>query len=156
MWKKLYALKPFIFASIGVINTCIDFGVTIILIQILQPSTTIVLLSINTFAFLVGTINSYILNKTFTFQDQNSHSIQKILTFLLISLLSLVVNNIAFLTTLQLVSMQSQSAPLFWVIIAKIIATTSSLFVNYWGYTYFVFHNHPSSDTNPNNKINLQ
>ncbi len=139
IWLRLKDYKAVIFGLIGILNTSIDFTITLLLITLFQPTTVPILLGINTVAFVVANINSYLLNKRHTFQDTSSHRVTKILSFFSISLISLMLNNLVFLGIIQLLTPTQTTPSTLIVILAKLGATIFSLLVNYWGYKRIVF-----------------
>ncbi|MWV61333.1 GtrA family protein [Helicobacter saguini] len=68
MIKKLLNNTAIKYALVGVVNTCVGFGITILLTFLgIIPEIA------NVIGNAVGILNSYILNKKFTFKSQNTH-----------------------------------------------------------------------------------
>jgi glycosyltransferase involved in cell wall biosynthesis len=86
------------FMSVGVINTGIDFVVYILLTRI--PVIALSITAAKFLSFLSGTISSFILNRTWTFQIQSKVRLAEIIRFYSVVSISLVVNIVvmSFLT----------------------------------------------------------
>ncbi len=124
------------FMLIGVLNTLLDITITLLLSYFFQVSGGVELVVINSFAFCVALVNSYVLNKIFTFKDSSVSSGSKISKYVLISLLSLTLSNLVVYSITSYVMYQSS---LILIGIAKIFATGVSMISNYLGYKYWVF-----------------
>lgn len=69
MIKKLLNNSAILYAIVGVANTIVGFGVMVILTYFgLAPELA------NAIGTIAGVLNSYILNKKFTFKSQNTHT----------------------------------------------------------------------------------
>ncbi len=124
------------FAAIGVLNTVIDFSITLSLSYFLQATDGVSLIMINTFAFSIALINSYFLNKTFTFNDNDTTSVSKVIKYSIVSILSLVLSNIVLYAFTSIIM---YPISILIVFIGKIFATLVSMVSNYLGYQYLVF-----------------
>ena len=129
------------FIFIGLINTFIDFFVLNIEMLITGITSGIYMIILNSISFLCALINSYFLNKNWTFYDNdNKKQDKKFIHFFLVSLFSIIINNIIvyFITTFTtpIFSISTQ----LWANGAKFIATFFSLFCNFIGYKYLVFN----------------
>lgn len=78
------------FCIVGGINTAIDFSVFYLVFQILGTG---VLLA-NALAFTAATINSYLLNKFWTFADPEPHSRRKVMLFAGVALSGLALSSL--------------------------------------------------------------
>ena len=125
--KSLAGQKRVIrFGMVGGINTLIDFGVFLLLHYVFG----IWVMVAHVTGFCVATLNSYLLNKYWTFDDKSSHSPKQILTFLGISLAALVISS-------AIVYIGKDYMPAF---MAKILAIGVAMVWNYLGNRFFVFH----------------
>lgn len=117
----------FRFAIVGVLNTAIDYtiflglswvGVSIVLAQTLSYST--------------GTLNSYLLNRNWTFRERNlSGTWKPFVSFIMLNLITLG-------CTAALLSMLYQLTD--WTLpICKLLATLAGLVINYSGSRLWVF-----------------
>lgn len=110
--------KTFVrFCFVGGINTLIDIAIFSLLFYVLS----VPLLIANSLGFAAAVVNSYLLNKFWTYQDHTAHSGKKILGFVLIALVGLAISN----TTVWLL------APLITALGAKIVACGLSVVWNY-------------------------
>lgn len=129
------------FGIVGGINTGIDFLVLNILIYLTGITAGAELFVLNSISFSIAVINSYFLNKHWTFQDktQTEQEPIKFSRFLAISVVGVVING------LVITGITTSIAPLFglsavlWTNVAKLIATGVSLIWNFIGYKFFVF-----------------
>src|SRR3989338_8311081 len=129
------------FIIVGGINTSIDFLILNILIYITGITAGVELFILNCISFSVAVINSYFMNKHWTFEDKTKTEQEpvKFSQFLAVSIVGIVING------LVLTSITTYIPPLFglsailWANIAKLLATGFSLIWNFIGYKFFVF-----------------
>lgn len=129
------------FIIVGGINTGIDFLILNILIYITGITAGVELFILNCVSFSVAVVNSYFMNKHWTFQDKTKTQQEpiKFSQFLAVSVVGIIING------LILTSITSYIPPLFglsavlWTNIAKLMATGVSLIWNFIGYKFFVF-----------------
>lgn len=136
-------VQLFRFVLVGAINTGIDFAVFngLMLITGIQSGAPVVV--INTIAFCVAVINSYFLNKYWTFEERHSAAAPKeavkFSTFLIVSILGAGINgSVVYALTTFVTAPLYLSATLF-ANVAKLIATVFSMMWNFIGYKLFVF-----------------
>ena len=115
------------FAVVGAINTAIDFSVFVFLLY--QGGFSIIVS--NTVAYCVGIINSFLMNKYWTFSDskRNGHPLQQFPLFVALNLIGLGLSN---LTVWSL-------ALVLHAIIAKVFAIGVTFVWNYWSNRRFVY-----------------
>lgn len=82
-------LKFFKFGAVGFIGLIIDFGMT----YLLKEKAGINKFLANTIGFAVAVVNNYMLNKYWTFASVNPHYVREFSSFLLISIMGLLLNN---------------------------------------------------------------
>ena len=73
------------FGIVGVLNTCIDIGTLNLLLWRFPTHDANVLLGYNTLAYLLGAVNSFMLNKYWTFQSSKGASSGEVLRFVSIT-----------------------------------------------------------------------
>lgn len=112
------------FNIVGVFNTAIDFGVFILL-----HSLGIYFLIAQIISYSCGTLNSFIMNKYWTFSKIGSARLPEILKFLF-------VNTISLSTSLLMLYLFRFY---FSVIVAKALATMFSVIINFAGNKYWTF-----------------
>jgi len=117
------------FAVVGCSNTAVDF----IVFTILRAIFNVNYLYCQVAAFIAGIMNSFILNKTWTFESKTSRfeSSRQLGKFVFINLVSLAVS----LLGLQLLSGQMHMN----VYVAKVAVTVVTQAINYSGYRWWVF-----------------
>jgi putative flippase GtrA len=137
MYKKKLLIQTAKFIITGFINTFIDFFILNTGMLITGISSGYRLILLNTVSFSCALINSYFMNKYWTFSSKDAGN--KFPGYLLVSLFSMAVNNtVVYLFTDFCISPYSVS-PQLWVNTAKITATFVSFICNFLGYKYFVF-----------------
>lgn len=138
--KKL--IKQFSkFVIVGGINTGIDFLVLNFLIYITGIHAGPELFLLNSTSFSVAVINSYFMNKRWTFQDKTKieQAPIKFSAFFLISIIGLIINGLILTSITTFIPAPFGLSPVFWANIAKLMATGFSLVWNFIGYKLFVF-----------------
>jgi len=117
------------FASVGCMNTAVDF----IVFTLLKAVFNIDYLWCQVVAYSAGILNSFIMNKAWTFESKTSklHTSMQFIKFIFVNLVSL---------SLSLVGLKLLSGN--WdlnVYIAKVMVTIAAQVVNYLGYRFWVF-----------------
>jgi putative flippase GtrA len=126
--------------AVGTLNTAIDFGV----LNLLSLLTSVYgggrLIPINIPGFVLAMINSYVLNKYWTFKaTARGVSSLEIGTFALVSFIGLGINTAVCVVVASLLPPTLSITPVLWENIAKVVATGFSLVWNFVGYKYVVF-----------------
>lgn len=126
------------FCIIGGINTITDFFILNTFFLILGSESSVRFAVYKSISFTISAINSYFLNKYFTFSfKENSTKIFS--KFFLISTIGLVVNvsvsTIAFSTLMKL----NASSPIIMGNLSAVFGTIVALSINFLGYKFFVF-----------------
>lgn len=137
--KMIYCKKSpslFRFASVGCINTMVDFAVFIILNNVFGVNYLICQLT----GYSAGVLNSFIMNKVWTFQSKTSrfHTSVQFARFIIVNLVSLGLS----LVGIKLLSGYADVN----VYIAKVMVTFVAQAVNYLGYRFWVFFNEACID----------
>lgn len=88
-------------------------------------------------SFLVANINSYYLNRKWTFKDNEKKSRYKV--FLMISIVGIAINMLIVYNFTTYIN-QSYFSDIVWLNISKIIATSLVIFFNYYSYKRYVFN----------------
>jgi len=132
------------FGVVGAINTLVDFTVLNLLLVGLGVHDGVSLLFCNAGSFTVANLNSYLLNKRWTFADRSRENVGQFLSFLLFSLGGLVVNSLVLYLLTSFTPSIAQANRLLWINLAKIIATGASMVWNFLTYRHFVFRSPPS------------
>jgi putative flippase GtrA len=127
-----------VFGLVGVSNTLIDIGVTTILSWLLSATSGFLLGAVNVVGFSAAVVNSYILNKRWTFKHETKTTRGEFTKFFLISLGGLVINTTVVVYGERLL-LELLEIPVLRVLISKVLATIFTLGWNYVGYKLFVF-----------------
>lgn len=127
-----------VFGLVGVSNTVLDIGVTVILSWLLSATSGFLLAGVNVIGFTTAVINSYFLNKYWTFRHEKKSSRAEFTKFVAISLGGLVINTGVLLISEELLSDIVASVQIR-VLAGKLTATFFTLVWNYGGYKLFVF-----------------
>ena len=128
------------FVLIGGINTAIDFAVLNIEMSLTGITSGPGLFVLNTISFLVAVINSYFMNKHFTFQDATHNKEEKkLVQFITISVIGSGINSAIVTGIVAMTAPMFGLSPAMWTNVAKLLATGVSLVWNFVGYKLFVF-----------------
>lgn len=114
------------YALVGGLNTGVDFAVFCALVYGVGMGS----IWAQTISYIAGVVNSYLLNRNWTFQVQGKRSMAEMMRFIWINVLSFAA---ATAVLLLLEYWGAESA------LAKIISVACSLAVNYAGYRLWVF-----------------
>jgi len=137
--KFLKNCHPKRFAKFSIVGS-LNFLVDVIILNLLSYATGvnrgIFAAVFSAISFLIANINSYYLNRKWTFRDNEKKSRYKV--FLLISVVGIVINMLIVynFTTIS----QPYFSDIIWLNISKIIATSLVIFFNYYGYKKYVFN----------------
>ena len=128
------------FALIGALNTGVDFGILNLLSHFTGTYAGPRLIPLNMVSFGVALVNSYVLNKYWTFRaTQSGVSSVEFGKFAIVSLVGLGINTGALVLITSVVSAPLGLLPQLWENAAKIFATGFSLIWNFAGYKFVVF-----------------
>jgi len=126
------------FSIVGAVNFLIDFSVLNVLSFVTGIEKGITAALLSAVSFLIANINSYFLNRGWTFKSSSACSNYRM--FLAVSVFGVVIN-ISIVYILTTFVEQSYFSGIVWFNISKIIATGFVLFFNYFGYKRYVFKN---------------
>ncbi len=124
---------------VGILNTALDLLVLNLLIAITHRGSKGFYYSFfKGVGFIVALVNSYFMNKVWTFASRKSKRAFEFGQFAVVSILSLLVN---VLSSSYLVN--NFQAPYglirYWPSIAAVVGTAASFVLNFLGYKFFVF-----------------
>jgi putative flippase GtrA len=157
--KKKFFNKIFIkqfgkFIVTGFINTGIDFGALYLLMVISEKNTGIYTFIFPAISFSIATINSFFLNRYWTFKQKKKQKKEKgikdFAQFISVTLVGLLINSgITYIISNFIPSffglgiLNAYFAPEeiqnLWVLFGKALATGVSLIWNFIGYKFWVF-----------------
>lgn len=123
------------FGLVGASNTILDFGITNVLFLIFQVTTGFGLTMISVTACMAATLNSWFLNKKWTFKGGDG-SFRK---FFGVAMIGLVVNTSVFLFVARLMTTRMSVDPMLAINAAKLCGVAAALIVSFLGYRFGVF-----------------
>ncbi|WEK53406.1 MAG: GtrA family protein [Candidatus Cohnella colombiensis] len=136
MNRRTELLKLIKYGLVGAMNTGVDFIVFCILVYGVGWGT----VGAQVLAYSAGLMNSYLLNRYWTFRTTHTQSKQskQIIRFV-------VVNAISFASaTLVLLALEQWG---IHTVVAKMLSIAASLVLNYVGYRLWVFRKEPYNET---------
>jgi len=126
------------FCVVGGLNTGIDVVLFNVLVWIFPTNDMYILIFLNSLAYFTGALNSFFLNKFWTFRQRSSATGDQVMRFVMVTSLGIICNDaFLWLATAILTSLSLQN--FFWVNIAKISAIAGSVMVSYMGMRFSVF-----------------
>ncbi len=127
------------FGLVGCVNTLIDVLLLNCLLWIwpVQHNTALLLLA-NSFAYAFGALNSFVLNRYWTFQRSGRITLREVERFSLTTVVALVCNDL-FLWLLNGALHPSQISPALWTNISKVGAIGCTVLISYLGMRLWVF-----------------
>ncbi|MBV9073955.1 MAG: GtrA family protein [Acidobacteria bacterium] len=139
--KHRLTWQVFRFGVVGVLNTVVDLAVLNLLIFTTGTGTTGLMYAVyKTVAFVCAVLNSYLMNRAWTFQSVPSKSqMLEGSQFMFISVLGWVVNVGSSWYVATYVHPFAGLSPKAWPSIAALVGTAFSLGFNFIGYKFWVF-----------------
>lgn len=127
------------FAAVGFVNTLIDFSIFNLLLALFAVTGGRGLLLCNAMAFLAASLNSYFLNRKWTFAQKDAATLRQFLMFFTLTAGGLLVNSVVLYLLVAGLPQPSGLRSALWVNAAKAAATAASLVWNYLAYRHVVF-----------------
>lgn len=129
------------FVLVGGVNTSIDFLILNILIYLTGITAGAELFVLNSISFSIAVVNSYFMNKYWTFQDKTSTQQEsfKFSQFFAVSIVGIIINGLVLTGITTSISPLFGLSAVLWANFAKLAATIFSLIWNFIGYKFFVF-----------------
>ncbi|MCL5004332.1 MAG: GtrA family protein [Patescibacteria group bacterium] len=129
------------FIVVGVVNTGIDFAILNALMFSMKIYSGKWLILFNSISFTAAVINSYFMNKYWTFKAQNTEDskAKQFSQFLIISVIGISINDAIVYALATFTSPLFGLSAQMWTNAAKIIATLASMAWNFIGYKFIVF-----------------
>lgn len=132
-WKRLIK-----FCAVGFINVVLDFSILNLLSLSTGIHKGIIVAMFSVISFAIVNINSYYLNKKWTFRENNGNAKYK--SFLKISIVGVLINAVLiYMLTTHI--KQNTFSDIQWLNISKLFVTFIVAVFNYVGYKKFVFNN---------------
>lgn len=127
------------FFLVGVLNTLIDLLVLNLLVYILNVSNPYIFALCKGFSFMIAVINSYFMNKYFTFRKKDLQN-KNFYLFVIISVVGLIINIVISGLSFYLLGIYSNIIPFNLIAtVSGIMGAIFSMIINYICYSYFVF-----------------
>jgi len=147
-------LRQFVrFSIVGVFNTAIDL-VAFNIFFLCFPTRDVGLLVVyNSTAYALGALNSYILNKYWTFQQTQATTGREFMRFAIVNLCGILCNNFV-LWVVAGIAHPFVVNPALWANISKITAITGTMTISYLGMRLWVFVGTSQARTRKGNLAN--
>lgn len=127
------------FAATGALNTVIDLGILSILIFASGVTAGVGFALWKALSFTAAVLNSYYLNRYWTFEAKGEASAKEFGGFLFVSVLGIVVNVSVASFFVSVVGPLGGTSAAQWATVSALAATVASLAWNFFGYKLFVF-----------------
>lgn len=132
------------FIIVGGVNTGIDFAILNVLMYLTHINSGWPLFILNCVSFSVAVVNSYYMNRRWTFKEAAKGIVDKnagvqFSQFFIVSIIGITLNGIVLTTITTNISAPFGIGPQLWANIGKLFATGVSLVWNFIGYKFFVF-----------------
>ena len=127
------------FVVVGILNTCIDFAILNLLFCIFEPiHNTVLFLIFKSISFIIAVINSYYLNKKWTFNTTDK-DVKRFIHFLIVSIIGLVINTFiaTFIFHTYLISHPAQIH--LATNIGALVGAATVFIWNFLMYKFFIF-----------------
>jgi len=126
------------FIIVGFLNTFVDLFVLNVLVFVFQVESAGGFLLVKSASFCVAMINSFILNRHYTFKDTKKVTLQSVILFTLITVISFGLN--VFIATNLFIFLQGKFlGNNLAASLGSIAGTIASMGINYLGYKKIVF-----------------
>ncbi len=128
------------FVVVGFINTAIDFFVLNVLSFLTGIEKGAGAAILSSVSFLIANLNSYILNKKWTFKEHSAKGISRQFTkFFSVSLGGMVINFVVVGVLTTYVQLPFEIDDRIWLNLSKATAVGIAMFWNFFGYKFLVF-----------------
>jgi len=128
------------FAAIGFTNASVDIGVLSLLIYITGINGGIVYALLKALSFMVATVNSYIFNKYWAFEDPSPINLKEVLSFFGISVGAIVINVVAATALVNFVDPMFGLSANAWAAMGAVVGSAASLIFSFVGFKKAVFN----------------
>jgi putative flippase GtrA/4-amino-4-deoxy-L-arabinose transferase-like glycosyltransferase len=127
------------FGVVGVVNTGVDFLITNLLFWFFKPAGMFGLMLISIFAITAAAVNSYFLNKFWTFNKKTSMKANEIYRFSIVTFLGMIVNTSIFLFASKYLSDMFAIEGFVNINAARLAGVAAAMGVTFLGYRFGVF-----------------
>ncbi len=140
-WRKLLGQLGR-FGAVGVVNTVVDLCLFNALLWLFPTHNTIAILAYNSVAYTIGAINSFLLNKYWTFQRKHATTSGEVLRFVLTTAAGILCSDLILWIAGMLLSHISGNTILLNNL-AKLLAVGGTVGISYLGMRLWVFVRQP-------------
>lgn len=137
IWVGL-AVQIIRFGFVGALNTALDLLIFNTFLLLFPTKDTAMLLVYNSTAYAIGSINSFILNKHWTFRHRQRTTRQEVLRFIITTLLGIGCNDL-IIWLISGVSHPLIADARLWANVSKICAIFGTILISYFGMRLWVF-----------------
>lgn len=132
------------FIVVGGVNTGIDFAVLNTLMYVTGITSGIQLFVLNCVSFSVAVVNSYYMNKRWTFKEaaaglEDKKATVQFSQFFIVSVVGITINGLILTGVTTYIAPPFGIGEQLWANFGKLVATGASLVWNFIGYKLFVF-----------------
>jgi putative flippase GtrA len=135
---RTFLLQIVRFCMVGGLNTILDLLAFNSLLWLMPTKSTTAILVYNSVAYLFGGINSFLLNKYWTFRDRQKISIREIARFAFTTLLGVLCNDL-FIWLISRSFHPIIADARLWANASKILALCGTVLISYSGMRLWVF-----------------
>jgi putative flippase GtrA len=128
------------FSTVGGLNTALDLLTLNGLLWLFPTNNALTLVLFNSLAYAVGAINSFLLNKYWTFGHKKSSAWREVQRFVITTALGVACNDILLWCANRVFQALLAHSPL-WVNASKLVAIAGTVLVSYFGMRLWVFVN---------------
>jgi putative flippase GtrA len=137
IWKQL-VVQVLRFCVVGGLNTVLDLLLFNCLLWMLPTTNPVNLVLYNSLAYAFGGINSFVLNKYWTFSHRQKIASGEVARFIITTLVGICVNDLMLWLFSNLIHLQNIN-PTLWANVSKIIAIFGTFLISYMGMRLWVF-----------------
>lgn len=130
------------FGLVGCLNTLIDLLALNCLLWLWSTQSTAMLLLANSLAYALGAVNSFILNRYWTFQYTARTSTREVSRFVLTTLAGIACNDL-ILGGLNNILQTTHLSTTFWMNISKLLAIGGTVLISYLSMRLWIFVHYP-------------
>lgn len=135
------------FGLVGGVNTLVDLLILNALLWVHPTQRTLLLVAYNSIAYGIGAVNSFVLNKYWTFERRQRTTVTELLRFVLTTIVGIVVNDL-LIWVLSSVLQPYISNTTLWTNASKILAILGTSSISYLGMRLWVFVNRGEDSKN--------
>ena len=152
LWKR-WPGQIVRFGTVGVLNTVLDLLILNCLLWLFPTNDPVVVVLFNSLAYALGAINSFLLNKYWTFGYSKSITGREVSRFILTTALGIVCNDILlWLANILLRPLIVHSS--LWVNASKLVSLAGTVLISYVGMRLWVFVHNPVETSHQKTMVN--